>query len=278
MQQYADYLLRAVEELGYAPNPDAVQAFAGKFVAKWHGDDYAALIRAIHEGSGLDRVCAIIALCKYAGSGVPESVMALLENATPAERWAIALQLAEAGDRRAVPMLSRMLTEFLPPSPEAESTWLYDEWRPWAVRFLGILGDVAAVPPLRTGLAACLEIETHLRAAGNDADAGDWRRLEDEIVYALGRLGAGGALTGIVVDAERLRLWKVHLIMGQLHGRYDVHSIRLWQDHPELQREVDGLLAATFGMGAEARAHAMDKYQLEMASNIQDRYLDEHGL
>lgn len=126
--------------------------YVATFADRWGGLDQAALARALWEGEGAEKLFAIVALGYHPDLEAQALLLPLLESADRLERWAAAESLAEVGERRALPIVRSMLTEFLPTQLEeyfAEAPSLYDSWRASAPSLLGDLHDSEGIPFLR---------------------------------------------------------------------------------------------------------------------------------
>jgi HEAT repeat protein len=273
------HMRHAMNMLLLGEDDKARQNLMATFATTWGGYSEDALIHAIDQGSGIDLVLAALALGDLGTPNARERLIPLLTSQQPVARWASALELGKMREERSLPTLFTMLTEFLPPDPEYITTWLYWHWRPLVPQLLGAWGQKSAVVPLREALLVARQLELATIAGSyepNRASAPeDWARYQGEIIYALGRLGTLGALTGIQnVDPART-WWRVHLIMGSLHGRHLITSMLLWNDHPSLHEQVEGVLKYTFGLNQHERDEALEHYQAEKAFEIWSRYEQE---
>ncbi len=276
LPQHVNY---ALDMLLFGDPDEARQELADRFAMTWGGFEEAAYARAINQGNGIDQVLAILALGDLATSSAREYLLPVLASQHPVARWASAFELGKMREERSLPVLFAMLTEFLPPNPEYTTTWLYWGWRPLVPQILGAWGQRSATAPLREALRAAKQVELAVIAGdyvpNRASEPEDWARYQEEIVYALGRIGAWGALTGTQEIESTLLWWRVHLIMGYLHGRYRITSILLWKDHPALREEVERLLEHTFGLDKQERNEALDQYQTEKSFEIWSRYNQE---
>lgn len=284
---------RALVLLNY-PDPDD-QEFLDGFADRWDGFLMPKLLCAIREAPVVDdrdvddrgwacwihepedRIFAIFAAGYSVDAGhlpaVRDTIAPYLASDSVHERWAAALVLGWQQDERAIPTLSEMLTEHLPPhlryvapdSPEMRlETWRHDIpralARPW--RRAGF------VPALRGGLERLLPL---LQAEPEDPHTiapilceslrRAWQTCCETIVFALGRLGAFSALDGLpLTDDERLR-WRVHLAMGALHELYPGLHIAVWAERPAAHAACDTLLAQEYKMTSEERRYALHRYE-----------------
>ncbi len=216
MQHYPMHISAALASMG-PPDDEEAEIYLSAFIAGWESYDLPSLLRALQEGEEFDRLFALWALAATHTPEARDALLLLLESTHPLERWASALALAkEYHDKRALPMLGRMLSEMLPPSTDKHQLALlnmeyhasdyYFLWRREIPDLLGDWGDAASVPALRAALQAALRVELALddlmrlhdeRVDGILGSRHDWTDFEDQVVYALGRLGGFGALAGI---------------------------------------------------------------------------------
>lgn len=97
-----------------------------------------------------------------------------------------------------------------------------------------------------------------------------WHGYQDELVYALGRLEAFGALTGLDVPATRLRLWMTTLICGTLQARVRYGDILTQiQIQQKLRDEVTLLLQQRFGLPAKEQQEHIDSYPDEYFARME---------
>ncbi|WIG58921.1 MAG: hypothetical protein OJF49_001668 [Ktedonobacterales bacterium] len=280
--------------------------------SRWGSPDVPTLMRMHHEAEGNDRLFALFALgCRR----IPQArdyLASLMESSDVAERQACRIALAHAGDKRAVQPLMELLGEFLPGEPP------YDDWREQLASFLeswqadipgllGRLGDPVAAPALRRALQATIAVTgsysfnpeailfrgeivdfDNMTAQDNEllTVASELQVLlgyQDGLVYALGQLGAVGALTGVAPAhperatdrARTLALWTVHLLMGYLHERYPVVEEQWWQDLPELRADLDHFLERLYGLDLETRNAYLQLYEREKLLQIGNRSRSE---
>ncbi|MGZ3673802.1 MAG: HEAT repeat domain-containing protein [Ktedonobacterales bacterium] len=296
MLDYPPYILSALTSMGLW-DPEQAQAYVEAFRASWGGDDEASLVWALHEGNDQDRLFAINALGATRSAAARDELLPLLESKRTLERWASALRLGELREERTLPALYRMLTEVLPPDSEYWNSEYYRAWRPEIPFILGEWGKPESVPALRAGLQAALRVELALDPA-DEADRSDvyyWPVfVEDAIVYALGRLGGFGALAGIDgadtpsnrypgvgdlgLPQTHLDQWRVHLVMGALHGRYTLDGNWTFAETPGLQAEVTSMLERIFGVDAGSATPALQRYEAEMGFYLSEMQRRERAL
>ena len=96
-------------------------------------------------------------------------------------------------------------------------------------------------------------------------------RYLDDIVHALGRLDAFGALTGLAVPELYLRLWMAHLVMGHLHDRLSALAAELgptWHSdtlEARLMPLAGPVLQHRFGLGKGEQTQAVTLWVLTKA-------------
>jgi hypothetical protein len=88
-----------------------------------------------------------------------------------------------------------------------------------------------------------------------------WHDYQDELVYALGRLEAFGALIGFSLPAPRLQFWVVLLACGSLQAqsRYG-DLLKQVQINATLKEEIAQMLEQRFGVPPEKQAAYIDSY------------------
>ena len=177
------------------------------------------------------------------------------------ERWASALALGELKEEQALPVLVAMLDEFLQLDPLSQEGGQYSFWRIKAVALLGEWGQGKLAPMLRRAL----EKAWHLEQQATDLARGHaWHPYQDELCYALGQLGAYGALTSLLLPTARLRVAMVLLACGSLQAR------RQWGDlltqvqlNAQVQEEVGRVLETRFGLSQEERTVVIEQFATE---------------
>jgi hypothetical protein len=229
------------------------------FKERWGGLTQEAFITALPKGTAEEKALALLAL-SY--SDVPQAQTILsehLEASEPLERWASALGLGEKKDERALPVLIALLEEFLPPRmhPLEREGGRYHFWRIKAAALLGAWGRGDLAPVLRHALEKVWRIE--------QADQVDrrhvWHSYQDELVYALGRLEAFGALTGFSLPPSRLHRWLVLLACGSIQAREHYGDLLTQlQVNQELKEKVAQVLEQRFGFSKEEQQSALEHY------------------
>ena len=88
-----------------------------------------------------------------------------------------------------------------------------------------------------------------------------WHDYQDELVYALGRLEAFGALAGFSVPDARLQFWMVLLACGSLQARNRYGDLLTQvQINEPLKKEIAQVLEQRFGVPAGEQAASIDSY------------------
>jgi hypothetical protein len=95
--------------------------------------------------------------------------------------------------------------------------------------------------------------------------------FEDDIVYALGRMGALGALTGVAAAQPFHLVWAVHLVMAQVYDQYQRSDI-VPALSPALEADLRERLLSTFGLTAAEQDQALALYMLTKVARIRMRY------
>jgi len=226
------------------------------FTKRWKDPIIETFERVLREGRGGDKVIAIFAL-GYAN--VPQTrslLLPLLESDVRRERWASAYALGKLHEEQALPVLHRCLQEArsAPSVAEAfedENLWL-DTMRIDMSSLLGNWGQLSSIPVLRSALKVTWEWEQLFLAGLPDGSELEmitpWEEYEYELAYALGQLGAFGALTGIVLSPSRQRVLAVHLASGalQLHKK-ETDFFTLIVLDTSVQKELAKVLEHRFG-------------------------------
>lgn len=282
------YVGKALEMMRYV-DPYGDELRMG-FKQHWGGYSLEALLRAVRDAASVEaegnarypdepeeRVFAIFAAAYTGEPSVRNTLAPFLQSTNYHERWAAALGLGYLQDERALPVLMTMLTEYLPPQLRYARPGI-PEWRNeiWRAQVPQILASAwrrpAFVPPLRNALGYVLHLqrnplpEARAELAALDVDVRqaltqDWAAFVDITVFALGRLGAFGALDGLELAPERLRFLQVQMIMGALQHQYAGHHFDTWREMPGLRDAVARGLTHEFGLSAEPCAAALAAYE-----------------
>ena len=198
--------------------------FANRWGKTWPDNIFAA---AHHTESAVDgdsdTLLALAALATLRPSGASSVLFPYLTSSYNEERWLSAFGLAALHDERALPTLGHMLLEFISPNQpwgtDNGPDYIFELWRARLPRILTDWGNLQVVPLLRNALIATVQArESTLqdpvgpeqeffwsgrRYTGQEAwrkvydERREWAELVHRFVYALGRLGAFGALIGV---------------------------------------------------------------------------------
>jgi len=251
--EYIDHAFRAVYYGGDSERE--IDAFA----QRWNGLEPEAFTRALESGTPEEKALALFALSYSNSPGAQAILYAALESLEPMEQWASALCLGERKDEQALPVLLSCFEEFLPPRihPLGREGGLYHSWRLRAAYLLGEWGRRDLIPALRQALDKAWRLE--------QADTIDrkhvWHAYQDELVYALGRLGAFGALAGFSLPPSRLQFWIVLLACGSLQARTRYGDLLTqMQIDQTLKEEVALVLEHRFGFSAQEQANCIEHY------------------
>jgi hypothetical protein len=244
------------------------------YAQRWGGLDMEAFARALKEGQGENRAIAICALGSTGKPWVRELLLPYLGSPDPKARWASALMFGEMKEEQALPVLQTMLLEFLPsptlPFAEQEPIDpLYDFWRPNVAHLLGNWLRPDLIPLFAQALALFWKLIL------KDAHPGktSWIHCQDELAYALGRLGAFHLLTELEFPASGLRLAMVQMALGYLHVRarfpygYLSDFSGLSVRNPDLVEEVISVLEQQVGLPRLERK----RFLLEFSRANQER-------
>lgn len=247
------------------------EEFIETFLRTWGSFETETLLRVLDQGEDEERLFTIFALGFE--PQMREQLRPFLHSLRSMERWASAISLGRMKDEQALPVLLEMLTEFLPPSEQYSSDgtfeWRYDLWRCHIPSLLMAWKSSWLVPIFRGALQKILSlVQTKtpddvqkLLQGIYQALLTEWNRYLDEIVYALGRLGAFGVFTGLEGVNAFLSRWIIHLVMGHLHEAYPNVSIMQWSQQPALYKEVVTTLEQRFGLTKEERDIYLTYYE-----------------
>lgn len=220
MPEWPTYVTHAFNSPRVISTEEWTQEDIQAFQARWGGVDLVTFAHVLHHGKGDDQVVAAFAVGSTCSAWARDLLLPFLQSDDPGVRWAAALSLGEMKDERARPVLIRMLHEFLPPpyTPlgEVGPDWFEIEHLQVA-HLLGGWGDSALIPILRETLVRAWQAERDAPASINAASIEHGRLYQDELVYALGQLGAFDALTDLEVSLHRKRVWTVNLALGYLN-------------------------------------------------------------
>lgn len=229
------------------------------FKERWGGLTEEAFTTALQKGTAEEKALALLAL-SYSNAPQAQTLHSEhLEASEPLERWTSASGLGEKKDERALPVLTALLLEFLPPrmhSLEREGGRCHF-WRIKAAALLGAWGRGDLAPALRHTLEKVWRIEQADQVERRHV----WQSYQDELVYALGRMEAFGALTGFSLPRTRLQLWLVLLACGSIQAReHDGDLLTQLQVNQEVKRKVARVLEQRFGLSKEEQHSALEHY------------------
>lgn len=248
-----------------------------KFHERWGGFDDETFVRVLDQkGKSQERVFALFALGHLATPGVASLLSPFLESSERMERWASAIALGRLKEERVLPSLQKMLLEGIGDHEEdgmekeqAQSLahlygW-YNFRRSTVAEVLGALGNAQAVPALRHALGACWKLEQQpgpFREGRWGYYSDYWHDFQDHLAYALGQLGAFGALLHLGLPESRLRIALTYLILG--HLRVTAPEIFLPDLVPGLRNFLDEkavmlVLAERFGLSEEEQVSHLDQ-------------------
>lgn len=221
LPEYVDLAFTAAYRAGYQDKDREA------FREQWGGLDLETFERVIKEGTGDDKVVAIAAFGYAKAPQARSLLLPLLQSPVRTERWESAIALGRLHQGQALPVLHQCLQEARSAPSEAEAfsdenIWL-DDSRAEISSLLGDWGQLSSIPVLRSALKETWEWEQRF-LAGLPSDRelvmlAPWEAYEYELAYALGRLGAFGALTGLVFSPSRTRILTVYMAMGHLQLR-----------------------------------------------------------
>ena len=161
-----------------------------------------------------------------------------------------------------------MLDELLPPElhPLEREGGLYHFWRMKAVALLGEWEQSDLAPVLRQALAKGWEFEQDEQGKRKQV----WHAYQDELVYALGRVGAFGAFSELTISPSRLRLWLIVVCCGSLQARTRYGDLLTQlQINQELKDEVAHTLQHRFGLSAKEQNEYIDAYTDEYFARME---------
>jgi hypothetical protein len=99
---------------------------------------------------------------------------------------------------------------------------------------------------------------------------------QDMVIFALGRLGAMGCLTGVPAAEPFLHVWMVQLIMGHIYDRYTSEDIGPTSLSEPLKSEVRQRLLHDFGLTPQEQERAMRLYRWTKVGVVVLHHLDAH--
>ena len=275
-QNWPQHILDTVREMGMHSPYD--EEYIQAIIAKWGDVHPNTLQKIMREGDDYERAFAVFAYGFQPDVPVEEILVPLLQSTDPLKRWASAICLGKRKDERALDNLCTMLTEFLPPNEQYRANgireWLYDNLHHETASLIGALGVRRVSPSLRSALLTMLNIE-EVPALYTRLTAGGIRNIvfhEEQVVYALGRLHAYGALVGIEASKEQMALWRVHFSLGCVHGKYPITLMYFWDDNEDLLQAVKEILQCTFGLTSAEQRYGLEVYRTKKLARYSDFY------
>ena len=269
MPEWPEYISRAfIPFYMMGTEEEAIEEFA----SRWGGLDLEIFTHVLEIGQGQDKLIAIFAL---GYSGQPEARAALLpflHSHVRMERWASALCLGEAKEEQALPVLQDLLLEGLfdqqvaAPDTVEDVVW-YESYRGLVAYLLGSWDNPRLVPLLRQALQASWQREQQVRTPVPlfpwAWDLSSYHTFQDALAFALGRLGAFGALMQLEFPASRLRIALFNLVLGHLSAskgyRYRDLPLQLLLD-TALREDVFLVLEQQFGVSADEGAEMIKQF------------------
>ncbi len=130
---YPEYVEFALSYIDFADEEEQ-EEFITSFLEHWEDFSLDAFGRVLRKADDIDEEKEWERLFVLFGAGHAKDeqgvtlILPYLESTRPKERWASAISLGTTGDRRAVPALCAMLTEFLPTSLSDEQKLSGDDW------------------------------------------------------------------------------------------------------------------------------------------------------
>jgi hypothetical protein len=192
------------------------------FINTWGGYAPDTLQCVLLEGSGDDRVFAITALGLLDSSDHVESlILPFLQSKDEKERWASTIALGRHKHEHVFPLLQDLLVENI---LDYENFSLFD-WQLYRrctiALLLGEWGRPQAVVALRRAFHTCWEIEQQSDLAAEPGRVDDhtqwWHFFQDHLAYALGQLGAWGAISTLGLSTAHMRVAIIFMSLGSLH-------------------------------------------------------------
>lgn len=280
IDRFPQHVVRAFLEVGYE-RPDHIEVLSVEeaiesFVGRWGGIDDMTLLHVIQVAHGPDRLVAIFAIGHRTLTQTQDLLLPLLESPDQLERCASACCFALKRDERAIPVLLDMLVH---DPPTDKRGWSEPGADPWYYSFRGRIarlfatwGPPTVVPVLRHAFVLLWEREQHGRR--NEFDY--W--YQDATLYAIGRRGALGALSGMALPVSRLRLALVFLALGYVRAdeRFDDLHREMLLDR-ELRLEVARVLQEHFGLSVEESQEYSSHFGEDFETRMNALYTDEMG-
>lgn len=267
---------RVLELLCYE-NDSEIEDYLEGFTARYGELSFDAAVGALRHNDSFDRLFAIFLLGMSDDPMQRAQVGPFLASDDPWEQWPSALCLGVARDAAVFPLICKLLTAQWPTSPdyrEAGAGYV-KVWRPYLARLLGEWGRREAVVPLRQALLATLELSDEIW------DDHDLAEFTDEVVFALGRLQAIGALTAIQATPTQLDQWRIHLCVGSLFGHYPMpeHSLRPQGKSSEAIQALWMALKEQWGLTIEQAHDSLRRYQgWKVEARYHSEFIERRGM
>jgi hypothetical protein len=209
-----------------------------RFAQRWGGLEEAALLRALHEDGGIDRLTAIFALGYSSFPHALDIIASYLESTHRLERCAAACVMGVKRDERAISVLK----EFYLQDDIDDSGQLIPEADFWYQRYYAFLALILANwgPPEMTEVlrSALLRINSlkHQFSIGHDSDT------PTSLFYALGRRGDLSIFYDVKLSERGRYMALFSLAAGYLNA-YERYDMLYWtmQKDEGLRREIRGV-------------------------------------
>jgi hypothetical protein len=266
MDDWPEYIARAFHLLGTMRGEVEEEERIEAFASRWGGLDLDIFQQVLEEGKDQDRLIALFAL---GYSQKPEARLLLLPFlASPhqRERWACAVCLGQLREERAIPVLKEILLEegfenlTRDDSSLDQTDFWYETQRGHAASLLAAWNDPQIVPLLRQALQATW------RRGQERATQTEQRSFpphpEDAIAFALGKLGAFGALLPLEQPSPRLRSALIHVALGYLYtGGHRYQNIMMELDERTLLgKEVIRVLEEHVGVSTAQAGAIIEQF------------------
>ncbi len=269
----------------YDGNDEKYEAFAGR----WGGLSSEHFLRALEQGPGDDRLCA---MCVLGASDQPETTHVLfpfLDSVRQDERCISAIVLGKRHDPRAFPFLERLLLEGLSLEERREASsrkervtlegfYVCDRFRFQAVELLDTWQSPTLIETIIQALEALWRLERALpRFAGEE-------HTSNTLCYALGQRHAFSALSVLDGVPVYQKIARVYMVLGALQAQPEPTYMRFVLKHAE---RLQNVLAETFHLDL-AEAHTCIEafyqersirraYRAGMDESVMEERLAAHG-
>lgn len=256
------YAQRAFEDwYAYDANDEKVEAFAGR----WEGLEYEHFLRALDQGEGDDRFCAMFALGASSLQDAVDVLVPFLQSTRRGERFISAIVLGKRGEASAYPALENLLLEGLSLKERGEAfarddqealqeLFLCDRFRPLAVKLLATWNSPTLV---ETFLRTFQALWTWEKTSAHLFDGG---RVYAALLSALGQRGAFTSLNTLDLPPVYQRIAMIYLALGALESQLAPTFLRWVMRNEERMRRF---LAETFGMDSEQAQRCIETFYQE---------------